>query len=142
MSNFSIVIPTYNEKENILSLINEIQNELSTFAYDLIIVDDNSPDKTAETVKKFVIEKNLKNVICINRSWHKGLSSAVVEGMAASKSPLIIVMDGDGQHDPKDIPQLIKTQQDQELDLVIGSRFFGDISNTCLLYTSPSPRDS
>jgi len=57
MSNFSIVIPTYNEKENILSLINEIQNELSTLAYELIIVDDNSPDKTAETVKKFVKEK-------------------------------------------------------------------------------------
>lgn len=132
MSNFSIVIPTYNEKENILSLINEIQNELSTFAYELIIVDDNSPDKTAETVKKFVKGKNLKNVICINRSWHKGLSSAVVEGMAASKSPLIIVMDGDGQHDPKDILQLIKTQQDHELDLVIGSRFFGDTSNTSL----------
>ena len=44
MSNFSIVIPSYNEKENILSLINEIQNELSTFAYEVIIVDDNSPD--------------------------------------------------------------------------------------------------
>lgn len=129
MSDFSIVIPTYNEKENIINLIYEIQNELAAFPYELIIVDDNSPDKTSEIVKTFVRENNKKNIICINRSWHKGLSSAVVEGMAASNSEFIIVMDGDGQHDPKDIFQLVKTQKDHELDLVIGSRFYSDNSN-------------
>jgi len=66
MSNFSIVIPTYNEKGNILSLINEIQNELSIMAYELIIVDDNSPDKAAETVKKFIKEKNFNLRACRN----------------------------------------------------------------------------
>lgn len=132
MYNFSIVIPTYNEKENIIDLICEIENELSAFMYELIIVDDNSPDKTSEIIKKFTRENNIRNVICINRSWQKGLSSAVVEGMSASNSPLIIVMDGDGQHDPKDIAKLVKIQKENELDLVIGSRFYSEHSNISL----------
>ena len=129
MSDFSIIIPTYNEKENILNLILEIWNQLTQLNYDIIIVDDNSPDKTGEIVKAFIQGKNLQNIICIERSWQKGLSSAIVEGMAASNSPLIIVMDGDGQHDPKDIYKFVETQKNNDLDLVIGSRFYMEESD-------------
>jgi dolichol-phosphate mannosyltransferase len=132
MSSFSIVIPTYNERENIINLIIEIQKEVKDCNYNLIIVDDNSPDKTSEVIKTYVNENSLKNIICINRSWQKGLSSAVVEGIASSSSEFVIVMDGDGQHDPKDILKLINTQRDQNSDIVIGSRFHNKNSNIML----------
>jgi len=126
MNDFSILIPTYNEKDNILNLIKEIQSTLVNFEYEIIVIDDNSPDKTAELVKEFARESKQKNILCIERIWQKGLSSAVIEGMAVSNSELIVIMDGDGQHDPKNIIDLIEAQKKESLDLVIGSRFLDD----------------
>lgn len=121
MSEVSIVIPTYNESENIVNVLNEIELTLAGHNYEIIVVDDNSPDGTSELVKKRSVEN--KNILCIKRTWKKGLSSAVVEGVALSSKELICVMDGDGQHDPKDIVKMIEHRNAYDLDLVSGSRF-------------------
>ena len=121
MSEVSIVIPTYNESENIVNVLNEIELKLAGHNYEIIVVDDNSPDGTSELVKKRSIEN--RNILCIRRTWKKGLSSAVVEGVALSSKELICVMDGDGQHDPKDIIKMIEHKNAYDLDLVSGSRF-------------------
>jgi len=123
MNEFSILIPTYNEKDNILDLIQEIHETLISYEYEIIIIDDNSPDKTAEIVKAYAANKTEK-LICIERTWQKGLSSGIIEGMAVANAPLVVVMDGDGQHDPKNIIKLLEVQKNASLDLVIGSRFF------------------
>lgn len=122
MNEFSILIPTYNEKDNILDLIEEIHETLANYEFEIIVIDDNSPDKTAEIVKVYAANKT-ERIICIERTWQKGLSSAVIEGMAVANAPLIVVMDGDGQHDPKNIIKLLEVQKNDSLDLVIGSRF-------------------
>ena len=101
MFEISVIIPTYNESENIIGLIDEVQSQLEGYDYEIIVVDDNSPDGTHLKVKDYA--KNNPEVSCINRTWKKGLSSAVVEGVALSTKRYISVMDGDGQHDPKDL---------------------------------------
>ena len=77
MFEVSVIIPTFNESQNILRVINEIENALKNFDYEIIVVDDNSPDGTADTVKKYTTSNS--RVSCIKRTWKKGLSSAVVE---------------------------------------------------------------
>lgn len=123
----SIIIPTYNESANILEVIEEIQITLVDFDYEIIVVDDDSPDNTHEITKQSTKEQ--PNILCINRTWKKGLSSAVVEGVSLSTKEHICVMDGDGQHDPFDIKKMIAIAQNSNIDLVIGSRFL-DIKET------------
>ena len=130
MSEVSIIIPTYNESENIVNVLNEIELTLAGHNYEIIVVDDNSPDGTSELIKKRSIEN--KNILCIKRTWKKGLSSAVVEGVALSSKELICVMDGDGQHDPKDIIKMIEHRNAYDLDLVSGSRFLNLSSEIAL----------
>jgi len=123
MYEFSIIIPTYNESETIISLLEEIASSLPNKSYELIVVDDNSPDGTAKKIKEYASKSRLSNILCIQRTWQKGLSSAVVEGIAISNSPLLIIMDGDGQHDPKNINDFLENQKSGDFDLIIGSRF-------------------
>jgi len=130
MSEVSIIIPTYNESENIVKVLNEIELTLSGHDYEVIVVDDNSPDQTSEIVKK--ISKANKNILCIKRTWKKGLSSAVIEGVALSSKELVCVMDGDGQHDPKDILKMLEHHRAYNLDLVSGSRFLNLSSELAL----------
>ena len=121
MFEVSVIIPTFNESQNILRVINEIENNLKNCDYEIIVVDDNSPDGTADTVKKYTTSNS--RVSCIKRTWKKGLSSAVVEGYALSTKKHICVIDGDGQHDPKNLELFIEAFENNELDIVIGSRF-------------------
>ena len=123
MFSVSVIIPTFNEAENILKVINEVEDSLQGHDYEIIVVDDNSPDGTSDLVKKY--SKRNSKVSCIKRTWKKGLSSAVVEGVALSSKEHICVMDGDGQHNPQDLSKFINEFENQELDLVIGSRFIG-----------------
>lgn len=123
-TNTVIVIPTYNEIKNISRMINQI------FALypkiHLLIVDDNSPDKTSELVKQEMITK--KNLHILERSEKLGLGSAYIEGFRwALKRDFeyIIEMDCDFSHDPKDIALLLKRIKSN--DLVIGSRYIGGI---------------
>ena len=114
-----VIIPTYNECDNIQIAIKKI---LEFNRFDILVVDDNSPDGTAETVKAF--QGKYSNVNIIERPGKLGLGTAYIEGykwaldMGYSK---IVQMDADLSHNPNDIPVLVAASND--CDLVIGSRY-------------------
>lgn len=120
MVSLSVIIPTLNEGLNIKSLILEVEKVLDGWDYEIIVVDDDSSDGTADLVKAYFCNNN--RVFCINRSWDKGLSSAVMVGFALSSKDYICVMDGDGQHNPIDLVAMAKDITDKGLNLVVGSR--------------------
>ena len=95
--NLSIVIPTYNERENISKMLGKLRKTLKNVKYEIIFVDDNSPDGTSDEVKAFM--QKSPNIHLIHRIGRRGLSGAVIEGIFASNSSLVGVMDGDLQHD-------------------------------------------
>src|SRR3989344_5610701 len=113
---FSIVIPTYNERKNIVQLINKINEVCGKYRYEVIVVDDNSPDGTSEVVKKL----NRRNIKVITRK-KRGLTSATLDGIKKSRYNMICVMDADFSHDPKYVPQIIDSLKDN--DIVIASRY-------------------
>lgn len=115
----SVILPTYNERENITPLVKEIIDNLKAFDYEIIIVDDNSPDGTGEEAKK--LEKEYKNVQAIIRIGEKGLAKSIKDGILTSKGDYIIVMDTDFSHPSDVIPRLL--EHIEENDLVIASRY-------------------
>ena len=120
----SLIIPTYNESENIRLLIPKLiqlftENQMN---FEIIIVDDDSPDLTWKVAKK-ISEKDSR-VSFIRRISERGLSSAVMTGMASAKGFYLGVIDADLQHDETIIPMMIKKLETCEL--VIGSRRIGE----------------
>jgi dolichol-phosphate mannosyltransferase len=127
---FSLIIPTYNEKDNINILINRLLKILQPFDYEIIVVDDNSPDKTWETVQDRY-RKN-KQIRVIRRIGKRGLISAITHGFDNAKGVFVGVMDADMQHDEKILPKMIKYTKNY--DVVVGSRFVkgGGVKNWSL----------
>ena len=126
----SIVIPTYNERDNISRIIELLRKCLKGIEHEIIFVDDNSPDGTSFEIKNFI--KNSSNVHLIHRIGRRGLSGAVIEGIFAANSELVAVMDCDLQHDETKLKDMLDLfSKDEALDIVIGSRFTenGEISN-------------
>jgi len=115
----SIIIPTYNEKENIENLVPKIFRYLRKMD-EVIIVDDKSPDGTGEVAEKLVKKYN---VVPIHRKAKLGLSSAVIAGIRVAKGDYIGVMDADFSHPPQIIPNLLKELRRH--DIVIASRYIG-----------------
>jgi len=115
---FSIIIPIYNESENISDLIFEIEKNLNFLNYEIIIVNDCSNDKTDKILKKIKSSK-LKIINLLKRS---GQSFAILTGIKNSKSSTIVTIDGDGQNDPKDISKLFNIYNDFNYSLVGGIR--------------------
>ena len=103
----AVVVPTFNEIDNIVRLIDAVQAALEGHAFETIVVDDDSPDGTADQVRK-IAERNLR-VRCIQRIGRRGLSSAFVEGALATAAPVVAAIDGDMQHDEKMLPMMLKT---------------------------------
>ena len=124
----SILIPTYNERENITQLINSIESSLNSVNFEVIIIDDNSPDGTALIAEK--LNEKYGNIRVINRSGKLGLGSAIIIGLKEAKAPIIAVMDADLQHSPKLLPIMYRSIEDDK-DLVIASRYVkgGKIEN-------------
>ena len=119
MTNFSIIIPVYNESENIINLLIEIKNQLKDFEYEIIIVDDHSKDNTIQFINEF----NDKIVKLIKHDINLGQSKSIFSGIKESRYNTIITLDGDGQNNPKDIPLLLnKFFSDNSLFLVGGIR--------------------
>ncbi|WP_245434922.1 glycosyltransferase [Rhizobium anhuiense] len=116
----SIVVPSFNERDNIELLYNKLSLALRGTPFEMIVVDDNSPDGTAEFTKELAGKHS--NIRCLRRFGRRGLSSACVEGIASASTPYVAVMDADHQHDERIIPQML-----QEIiggaDLAIGSRY-------------------
>ena len=122
----SIVIPTFNEVKNIIPLLKTLINIVSDFKYEIIVVDDDSPDGTSQEIVKFM--KDNKKVKLITRVGRSGLSSAIKEGLIFAQGEYLIVLDGDGQHDTSFVLNMIDKIMNSQYDLVIASRFL-DSSN-------------
>ena len=120
-----VCIPTYNEKENIEKIINIVlkQNE----DIDILVIDDNSPDGTADIVRN--IMKSSKRIIIIERPGKMGLGTAYVEGFKyaiENNYDYVFEMDADFSHDPGDLNRFLKAIKNQ--DLIIGSRYSHGVS--------------
>ena len=120
-TDLTIIIPTYNEYQNILPVINAIESALTGHSWQLLFVDDNSPDGTAELIKD--ISRKKDNVKCMKRVGRRGRTSACIEGMVSVSTPYICIMDADLQHDEKLLPVMLTTIKQEDYDLVIGSRY-------------------
>ena len=114
----SIVIPVFNEAENIPEIFREIKSvcEENRYIYEIILADDGSTDKTFEVAQSLAPVK----VIRFRRNF--GQTAALDAGIKQARHPLVITMDGDGQNDPHDIPKLIQYLQENGLDVVSGWR--------------------
>ncbi|WP_312846843.1 glycosyltransferase family 2 protein [Stappia sediminis] len=115
-----MVLPTYNERENISELIRRLDTTLGDIAWEVIVVDDNSPDGTAELARD--IAAHDPRVRVIRRIGRRGLSGACVEGMLASSAKFVAVMDADLQHDESLLPRMYNLLNSDEADLVAASR--------------------
>ena len=120
MPELAVVIPTYNEFQNVQPVVDAVFSALQGIAFELIFVDDDSPDGTARRVLE--LSRTNPRVRLVHRINRRGLSSAVVEGMMASNAPYLAVMDGDLQHDATVLPDMLRRLQADDADLVIGTR--------------------
>jgi len=139
----SVIIPTFNELNNIEPLIEALGTVLKDLSWEVVFVDDDSPDGTHERISE--IARTNPRVRAIRRIERRGLSSACIEGMLSTSSPIVAVMDADGQHDETILPTMLEAFDDHDLDIVIGSRYtedgnFGDWNKTRLLISRLTTR--
>lgn len=116
----AIVLPTFNERQNIAELTSRISVALDGVNWEIIFVDDDSPDGTADEILR--IAANDRRIRLIQRIGRRGLSSACIEGMLASSAPVLAVMDSDMQHDEKILPAMLHKLRVRALDIVIATR--------------------
>jgi dolichol-phosphate mannosyltransferase len=117
----SVIVPTFNESGNVAVLVQRLAVALAGIAWEVIFVDDNSPDGTADVVR--ALSQRDPRVRCIRRIGRRGLSGACIEGMLASSAPCAAVIDGDLQHDETQLPKMLGLIESGSTDLVIGSRY-------------------
>jgi dolichol-phosphate mannosyltransferase len=120
----AIVIPTLNERENVITLVDRLATALAGIRWEVVFVDDDSPDGTADLVRE--IGQGQSNIRCVQRLGRRGLSSACIEGILASSAPYIAVMDADLQHDEALLPKMLLTLRERQLDIVVGTRYGTD----------------
>jgi dolichol-phosphate mannosyltransferase len=133
---FSIIIPTYNESENILRLISEIEKKLPTSDFtEIVIVDDNSPDGTGKLVENYIHEQKsttekegsdkTKNyqIKIVHRTGKNGLIPAIMDGVKQSSGMNVIIMDADFSHPPEVIPKMMQELKMNPHSIIIGSRY-------------------
>ena len=123
MNKFSVVIPTYNEKQNIALLINKIDKYLRNFFYEIIVIDDNSQDGTKLVLKE--IKSSKKNFLFyIRKKEKRDLSQSLILGIKKTKFNNIIIMDGDLQHNPKYLPKIVRIFFRKKTDFLVCVRNF------------------
>jgi len=116
----AIVLPTFNEKGNVAPILDRLEKALAYIHYEVIFVDDDSPDGTAEAVRQ--LARDRENVRVLHRIGRRGLASACIEGILAASAPFAAVMDADLQHDETVLPEMLWRIREENLDLVVGSR--------------------
>lgn len=117
----AIVLPTFNERNNVATMVDRLDAALQGVAWEAIFVDDNSPDGTADEARRLSLTN--PRVRCIQRIGRRGLASAAIEGMCSTAAPVVAVMDADHQHDPELLPKMLSAVQSGEYDLAYASRF-------------------
>ena len=117
----SVVVPTFNERDNVTVLYRRLEATLVGIPWEVVFVDDNSPDGTWEVVRG--LARQDPRVRCIRRIGRRGLSGACIEGILASSAPYAAVIDADLQHDETQLPKMVGLLQSGEAELVVGSRY-------------------
>lgn len=121
MVELSIIVPTFNERDNVAEVVERLDACLTGVPWEVIFVDDDSPDGTAERVRE--IARYDRRIRCLQRIGRRGLSSACTEGLLASSAPYLAVMDADCQHDEAALPRMLKVLKAGDVDIVVGSRY-------------------
>jgi dolichol-phosphate mannosyltransferase len=118
----AIVVPTYNERANVAELVRRLEGVLAGLSWEVVFVDDDSPDDTATVVRSLARKRaHVRGILRIGR---RGLSRAVVEGVLSTSAPLLAVMDADLQHDESLLPRMLALlHDDARVDVVVGSRY-------------------
>jgi len=125
-STVSIILPTYNESQNIIQILKSIEENLpKNLLAQTIIVDDNSPDGTGKIVDDYLHLKKIANntIDVIHRTTKSGLASAILKGIQNAKGDIIVVMDSDFSHPPQIIPKMLDSLKKYHSDIVIASRY-------------------
>jgi dolichol-phosphate mannosyltransferase len=120
MIELAVVIPTFNERDNIVPLLELLAEALNGITYEVIFVDDDSPDNSGDLVRGMAVSN--PHIRIVERVHRRGLASACVEGMLASSAPYIAIMDADMQHDERILPEMLRIAKTEDVDVVIGSR--------------------
>ena len=121
LPHLSVVVPTFNERDNVTTLYKRLAATFGTTPWEVVFVDDNSPDGTWEVVRD--LARRDPRVRCIRRIGRRGLSGACIEGILASSAPYAAVIDADLQHDETQLPKMLALAQSGQAELVIGSRY-------------------
>ena len=122
---YTVILPTYNERENlpiIFYLIEKTFQE-AKLEYEVVIVDDASPDKTAEVAKTLQKSYGKKHITIVSRKGKLGLGSAYIAGLKEAKGDRIILMDADLSHHPKFIPEMVELMNELNTQIVTGTRY-------------------
>lgn len=117
----AVVVPTLNEAANVEKLIEKLSVVLAGRGWEVVFVDDNSPDGTSDLVRR--IGRTSRHVRVVQRVGRRGLSSAVIEGILATAAPVIAVMDGDLQHSEDALPRLIDAIEKGDAEIAVGTRY-------------------
>jgi dolichol-phosphate mannosyltransferase len=117
----SVIVPTFNECDNVTTLFRRLETALAGIAFEVVFVDDNSPDGTWGVVR--ALARQDSRVRCIRRIGRRGLSGACIEGILASSAPYAAVIDADLQHDETQLAKMLALLQGGAADLVLGSRY-------------------
>jgi dolichol-phosphate mannosyltransferase len=120
----SIVIPTYNERDNLAPLLEKLTAALGDIDWEAIFIDDNSPDKTWQAAGAIATAN--PRVRILRRIGRKGLATACIEGAMVASAPVIAVMDADLQHDETVLSAMLKKIRDENCDIVVGTRYAGN----------------
>jgi dolichol-phosphate mannosyltransferase len=117
----SIIVPTFNERDNVPELVRRIDECLIDIAWEVVFVDDDSPDGTLRTLH--ALSRLDPRVRVLHRVGRRGLASAVVEGILSTTAPYIAVMDADLQHDESILPSMLDRLRSSDTDIVLGTRY-------------------
>jgi dolichol-phosphate mannosyltransferase len=121
MPQLSVIVPTFNEADNVAELRDRVATALAGIDWEMIFVDDDSPDGTA--IKLRAMAQDDGRIRCLQRIGRRGLTSACVEGVLASSAPVVAVIDADLQHDERLLPRMYELIGQGDLDVVVGSRY-------------------
>jgi len=117
----SVVVPTFNERDNVAKLYRKLEATLAGIAWEVVFVDDNSPDNTWQAVRELARQDS--RVRCVRRIGRRGLAGACIEGILASSALYAAVMDADLQHDETQLPKMLSLLESGQAELVVGSRY-------------------